>query len=426
MNALLNRALARTAGLVAVVLVGAAAVLLVESAAREAAAADRADVMAVSAVVAVTSDRDQVRAAVARTAAGAQGRLAVHLVAGGTVGVGQASAARVSAAVGGGPVPASWHVLPGRAVVELSEPASAVDPGLLRSLALLVGVGAVAWPGAVLVGRRRMAPALNGLRTLVSAARTGAVRVHSAGPPELVELASVVNGNAERTERLLAGEREMVADVSHRLRTPLTVLRLDVDALGSGAVADRIRGAVAALNHEVDRIVESTRPAVVASSRCDLAEVVRSRMDFWSAHASTQGRACDVDVPARPLHVDLGGDELAAAVDAVLDNVFRHTAAGTPVAVQVVEHAGWVTFVVEDGGPGVAAPEHAVHRGVSGGGSTGLGLAIARAAAEQARGSLHVEQGRLGGARIRLRFCSAEHEHPESRPRAWRLWRGAS
>ena len=46
-----------------------------------------------------------------------------------------------------------------------------------------------------------------------------------------------------------------------------------------------------------------------------------------------------------------------------------------------MRHAGWVTLVVEDGGTGVADPSSALHRGISGGGSTGLGLDIARAAA---------------------------------------------
>ena len=95
-----------------------------------------------------------------------------------------------------------------------------------------------------------------------------------------------------------------------------------------------------------------------------------------------------------------------------------------PVGVSVVRHAGWVTLVVEDGGTGVADPSSALHRGISGGGSTGLGLDIARAAAVATGGTIHLERGRLGGARVRLRFGEANSHHAPASPRAWRLWRG--
>jgi signal transduction histidine kinase len=101
-----------------------------------------------------------------------------------------------------------------------------------------------------------------------------------------------------------------------------------------------------------------------------------------------------------------------------------------------VRHAGWVTLVVDDAGPGVADPVAALGRGVSSSGSTGLGLDIARDAVEATGGTIHIERAALGGARIRLRFgeVGAEHADPDE-PRAWRLrdpgqagriWRGSS
>ncbi|MFS8104226.1 HAMP domain-containing histidine kinase [Lentzea alba] len=419
----MTRSLVLVAGIVALVLVCAGTVLLLWDNARQAAAADRQDVATVAAVVAVTGEPDHLRSAVARTSAGADGRIAVHLAAGGIIGSGRASRAEVAAVAAGAPAPSSWRVLPGRAVVELAEPASVVDAATTLEIGLLVLIGVVGGAIAVPVGAWRFSPLLQDMRTLADAARAGGTRVRATGPRELADLAAAVNEVADRTDRLLANEREMIADVSHRLRTPLTALRLDIDVLDDSVVANRIRSAVCAMDRDVDLIIESLQPVTPARpAECDLAAVVRARMEFWTVRATDQNRWCEVDVPDQPMPVEVPADVLAAAVDTVLDNIFQHTPEGSPIAVEVVAHADWVTLAVEDGGCGVSAPAEAVLRGRSGGGSTGLGLAIARAAAESTGGSLHVERGRLGGARIRMRFGGAGRTGRDSAPRAWRLW----
>ncbi|MBB5960149.1 signal transduction histidine kinase [Saccharothrix tamanrassetensis] len=420
MRRLLTRALVWSAALVGVLLVVGAGALLVWSAADRAASDDRHDVTTVAAVLAVTNDPDAVRGALARTAAGTEGRLAVHLPDGTTIGVGQGTGRLTSVSTVDG----------SRAAVEVSSPAPP-GPGLPLHLTVLLLSALLALPAALLVGRRTLDPVLRALRVLADTAseiahRDGNARIRVTGPPELTALATAINAAADRTERLLAKEREMIADVSHRLRTPLTALRLDADAIGEGPVADRIRSAVTALGHDVDRIIESLHPVstAAATGTCDVAEVVKTRMGFWSAHAEDQGRPCEVDLPYEPTPVPLAPDALGAVVDALLENVFRHTPPRSALTVAVVRHAGWVTLAVEDGGPGVVDPERALHRGSSGGGSTGLGLDIARAAAEATGGTIHVERGRLGGARIRLRLGESDSHHEPAVPRAWRLWRG--
>ncbi|WP_433272042.1 sensor histidine kinase [Actinosynnema sp. CS-041913] len=420
MRGLLTRALAWSAALVGVFLVAGAGCLLVWSAADRAASDDRHDVTTVAAVLAVTTDPDAVRGALARTAAGAEGRLAVHLPDGTTIGVGR----------GAGDLTYMSTVDDSRAAVEVSSPAP-LSADLTIQLAVLLLLALLAFVAALLVGRRALNPVLRALRALADAAtdlahRDGNVRIRVTGPPELTALASAINAAADRTERLLAKEREMIADVSHRLRTPLTALRLDADAIGGGPVADRIRSAVTTLGHDVDRIIESLHPVPASSETgdCDVVEVVKTRMGFWSAHAEDQGRPCEVDLPYEPTPVLLSPDALGAVVDALLENVFHHTPPRSALTVAVVRHAGWITLTVEDGGPGIADPERALHRGSSGGGSTGLGLDIARAAAEATGGTIHVERGRLGGARIRLRLGEANSHHEPAVPRAWRLWRG--
>jgi signal transduction histidine kinase len=402
MRSVITRALLVAVGLVTVVFLATAGFLVFSRAASDAAAADRRDAAVVAAVLAVSADADAVRGSIARTAAGTEGRLSVVLADGTRLGVG-----------GGVPVTSVDG-----AVVSV---VPAAVPFPFGAVAGLAGVALLTSGLAVLLGHRPFTPVLEALRTLASA--TGQ-RVHLTGPRELEALAGSINAATDRTSRLLAKEREMIADVSHRLRTPLAALRLDADAVGSGPVADRIRSAVSTLGHDVDRIIQSLQPASGSEAgTCDVASVVEARMEFWSAHAANQGRVCEIDV-GEPAWVPLAPDVLGAVVDALLENVFRHTPTATPVGVSVVRHAGWVTLAVEDGGTGVADPSAALHRGSSGGGSTGLGLDIARAAAQATGGTIHLERGRLGGARVRLRFGEANSHHEPVSPRAWRLWRG--
>jgi signal transduction histidine kinase len=402
MRSVITRALLLAAGLVTVVFLATAGFLLRERAVSAAAGADQRDAAVVAAVLAVSADPDAVRGTIARTSAGAEGRLSVVLADGTRLGA------------GGGPAMVSV----GGAVVSVVPAAVPVPFG---AVFLVVGVACLALAGGVFLGHRPFTPVIAALRVLASSSGR---RVRLTGPRELEALAESINEASTRSSQLVAKEREMIADVSHRLRTPLAALRLDADAVGPGPVADRIRSAVSTLGHDVDRIIQELQPVEGdRASTCDVASVVEARMTFWSAHAADQGRPCEIDV-GEPAWVPLSPDALAAVVDALLENVFRHTPPPAPVGVSVVRHAGWVTLVVEDGGTGVADPSSALHRGISGGGSTGLGLDIARAAAEATGGTIHLERGRLGGARVRLRFGEANSHHAPASPRAWRLWRG--
>jgi signal transduction histidine kinase len=287
---------------------------------------------------------------------------------------------------------------------------------------------AIALAGAGLVGWRRTRRLVASVRTVVVAAATigrgrAGVVVPPSGAAEIDRLVGTLNQIAARVEQLIASEHDLVADLSHRLRTPLTALRLDSESIGDGPVAGRVRHAVAALEADVDDLI---RTASAVSRRptdtCDLAKVVRDRMTFWSTLAHHQGRSCEFVGAADEALVGLPDKAVGAVVDSLVGNVFQHTASGTPFAAGVVRYAGWVTLVIEDGGTGIADTEVAVRRGVSGLGSTGLGLDIARHAVETTGGTIHVDRGRLGGARIRLRFAEAGSRHDHPAPRAWRLW----
>jgi len=231
-------------------------------------------------------------------------------------------------------------------------------------------------------------------------------RVEPAGPPEVHDVGLAVNRLAARIRELLAHERESVADLSHRLRTPVTALRLDVEGMPAGPDRDRLTADVDDLDRQVGALIRDARrpvgPGAVAA--CDATEVVRERVEFWQALAEDQGRQVGLAVPEAPCPVRAAQPDLEAALDALLGNVLAHTPDGVRFDVALTPGAdGGGVLVVSDEGRGL--PDAAVvTRGRSGAGSTGLGLDIARRTAEVSGGSLSVGVSPSGGACITLRL----------------------
>jgi signal transduction histidine kinase len=216
----------------------------------------------------------------------------------------------------------------------------------------------------------------------------------------------VLNRLGARIAAMLSDERELAADLSHRLRTPVTALRLDVESLTDDDERRRMTDHVDALVDAVDIAVSEARlPSHVREiGMSDAVEVVSDRACFWDVLAHETGRALRVDVPEAHAYVAISARELGAALDALVDNVFSHTAAGTSFGLAVRSAAdASVDIAVEDAGDGIAQSELA-ERGVSSAGSTGIGLDVARRAAEHGHGELRIEQSAAGGARVVLRF----------------------
>ncbi|MGY1642403.1 HAMP domain-containing protein [Geodermatophilus sp. SYSU D00703] len=289
----------------------------------------------------------------------------------------------------------------GTAVVEVFVPAAELHAGVTRTWLVLTALGVVLLLLALLVADRLARSLTRPVTDLATTAhRLGsgdlAARVTPAGPDEVREVGTAMNRLAGRIGELLAAEREAAADLAHRLRTPLTALRLDVEALPP-ADRERLLGDVDALSRGVDEVISEARRTVREGlgAGCDAAAVVGERVRFWSVLAEEERRAVDVDLAAGPLPVRVAAADLGAAVDALLGNVFSHTPEGTGFQVAVRPRTGGGAEVtVADGGPGL--PPSAVDRGSSAGGSTGLGLDIARRTAEGSGGALRVSSSPAG------------------------------
>ena len=129
-------------------------------------------------------------------------------------------------------------------------------------------------------------------------------------------------------------------------------------------------------------------------------------MAFWESLAREQGRPTSVELPTTACPVGSTADDVAAALDALLDNVFAHTPEGSAIAVEVrPQRDGGASLVVRDAGPGRAGRPLPA-RGSSGAGSTGLGLDIATRTARDSGGAASVE-GTASGTTVTLRLGPA-------------------
>jgi len=229
-------------------------------------------------------------------------------------------------------------------------------------------------------------------------------RVKPGGPPEIHDVATGLNNLASQIRELLTRERESAADLSHRLRTPLTVLRLEAESLADPADAERIGHQVDVLERTVTELIKATRKPVSAHiPRSDGTAIVAERVTFWSALAEEQRRTVHLSVPSRPLPVRVPAEDLSACLDVLLTNVFAHTPEGSALQVTLQERSGAAYLVVDDSGPGFGE-RHLLRRGVSTAASTGLGLDIVRRTAEASGGSLQLGVSPAGGAQVTVRL----------------------
>lgn len=266
--------------------------------------------------------------------------------------------------------------------------------GGLGVVLLMLGLGI-----ALQMGRRISEPLLDVAQT-AHQLREGdlAARAEVRGTPETVELAHALNGLAERTTELIAAERLAAGDLSHRLRTPVTALRLDAESVPDGPTAQRIQDHLAVLQVTIDQIVKEARRPVQGAfaARCDVAPVVAERVAFWSALADEDGRTLSIDLETGPLVVPVSEADLTDLLDVLIDNVFAHTPVGTDFSVGLHRGGSTCVLTVADDGPGWHA--HAA----SAPGHTGVGLDIARRTAHQCGGHLVTGTASSGGARVEV------------------------
>ncbi|MGG5257429.1 ATP-binding protein [Phycicoccus avicenniae] len=277
-------------------------------------------------------------------------------------------------------------------------PSAWLTIGLLGLALVGASVGA-AWS----LGRRVSIPVTE-VAEVAHRLREGdaSARAVPGGPPETAELGRALNALADRIHGLVEAERETVADLGHRLRTPVTALRLDTELVADPEVADRLREHVDHLQRSIDDVVREARRTVATELTTGAAPsvVAAARVAFWRPLAEDQDRVLRFTGDDSAPPVRLSEEDLAELLDTVLDNVFAHTPESADVVVGVARSDAGAVLTVEDAGPGMDLPWRG--RGHSARGSTGLGLAIVHRLAEQAGGGVQLGRSDLGGLRVRV------------------------
>ncbi len=232
------------------------------------------------------------------------------------------------------------------------------------------------------------------------------------GATEIEELASSFDDMAQRMERAARAQSEFVANASHQLRTPLTGMKLRIEAAAMGTDGAR-RAELDAADREVDRLAATIDRLLVLSRQVetgeapvtDLLTAATEARDRWVVRAAAAGATLSVEGTAAPARID------ATDAGQILDNLLSNAIAYAPGTVEVAVIAGdRATLVVRDHGPGVPPEDRdrLVQRfsrgaGAPGAGS-GLGLAIVRELVERAGGELDLGRTDGEGLEVEVRL----------------------
>ncbi len=223
------------------------------------------------------------------------------------------------------------------------------------------------------------------------------------GATEVRQAAAAFNRMQARISRFLTQRTEMLAGVSHDLRTPLTRLRLALAMLPAG---DEQAQDVADMTSDVEEM-ERMIGGYLSFARGEGMEQAQSvdiaaMMVDVAAGARRAGAEVALEAPAG-LMLSLRPDALRRAMTNLVDNARRHA---RNIALSVVPRGRNVELLVDDDGPGIAPDrrESVFRPFETGGGGTGLGLTIARDIIRAHGGEIMLEQSPMGGLRARIRL----------------------
>ena len=316
-------------------------------------------------------------------------------------------------------------------VVVVGQSMQLASESLRQAVWRMLEVGAVALGATILLMgvlvRRGLAPLQRVADTAAEIVATGDVsrRVPLTGPAnEVSKVAEAFNAVVTRVEQQLEAQRRLLADTSHELGNPLTVLRTDLSLLAHDLDPETRAETVAEADKEAERMgrlldellqlsaVEVDSPSL-PDTPVDLDEVAKEVTTRMRSLAGARGLRLET---ASQAIVRGSTDRLGQVLGNLLENAIRHTPADGEIVVSVVKADGVVRLSVADNGVGIAA-EHLPHvferfyrvdraRSRASGG-TGLGLAIARMIAQTHGGSLTAVSALGQGSKFTLELPAA-------------------
>lgn len=295
--------------------------------------------------------------------------------------------------------------------VVVTAPQDQVTGPVVRAWLVIVALAAVALAAAAWLGHtlaRRLSAPLEALSRQAARLGEGDVRPadHRYAIAEVERVAAALSESGHRLVESLRRERRFATDVSHELRSPLAALSLrleEIEALvpPGSAAADEAAAALSQLDRlqavVADLLDRSRAPAGISQPPVDVGALLEHLVEEYRPLATRARRRIELELhpgsPAPSVAVRTRETSLSVAVSALLDNALRH-GSGT-VTCSLSATSGQAVIQVRDEGPGVPVERQAeiFTRSVSGSGSTGLGLAQARALVESVGGRLELTTG---------------------------------
>ncbi|TVR70547.1 MAG: HAMP domain-containing protein [Spirochaetaceae bacterium] len=326
--------------------------------------------------------------------------------------------------------PLAW-VLVGSMIDQSFSPQQERFLGALRRAVLLSALLVAAV--AMIAGTAFLSGVVRPLRTLTTGARAIAkgdltVELPSGGGDEIGELADSFRGMRDSLAAANAQRDRMFRDIAHELRTPVTLLRGEIEAMLDG-VYEMNAESLRSLQEEIgvlDRLISDVRLVASLEGRrfardsVEVEALLQRTRTVFSGEARSRGMEIRVragEIPA--LKADRG--RLLQVLSNLLINVFQHGAGATRVDLAAELQGEEILLSVSDNGTGVPE-EHLPHiferlyrvnqaRTRAAGGS-GLGLAIARDLVEAQGGTITAENAPDGGLRVTLSFPIARSADP--------------
>ena len=282
-------------------------------------------------------------------------------------------------------------------------------------LATLFGIVLVAVAAA---GMRRMTRPMDTLIEAAGRIESGdySAQVPERGSPDLRSVARAFNAMSSRLKASDEQRRSFLADITHELRTPLSVIRGQVEAIADGMYpADAAHLApILDATQALDRLVEDLRTLVLTDAGSlvlnkeptDLGALVEDAVESFKPQADSAGIALTSEPPADLPPVDIDPARIRSVIGNLLSNAIRHTPRGGSIKASLSRAGDQVVAAVADTGEGIP-PEllpHVFERFVKGAHSigSGLGLAIAHDIAAAHGGKLEIESEPGAGTRVRL------------------------
>jgi signal transduction histidine kinase len=316
--------------------------------------------------------------------------------------------------------------------VILTRSTSSLDSDVLKLWVILGTIAVLAMIGAALLAfglARWVSRPLAGLDTAAGRLADGDLAIRAvvdSGPPELRRLATTFNTMAGRLEALVHGNRAVIADVSHQLRTPLAALRLRLDLLAADPDPDpettghELAGALeelARLSRLVDGLLAVARAenVVPVPAAVDVAEVARERVVAWHPVADDRGIVLEAGEGGKtggwgtrsPVLAWMGEGHLEQVLDNLIANALDALSAGGHVTVTTMAITAGARISVADDGPGMSPEERErafLRFTTSNPNGTGLGLAIVHRLVTSNGGTAKLTETPGGGLTAILEF----------------------